>query len=120
MRRKRLREWSFGFIITKAKAIAHGAKEIVGVDLLELGPCLAGMGDTATLAIKSATADDITAAQRLTVRRHELAPYEQQLAAASRRFLLARAEQQLAAHRSILETISTSAVRYQPDHGRHP
>jgi hypothetical protein len=115
LRRKTIREWSFGYIVTQAKAIAHGAKEIFGVDIIELGPCAVGVGDTATLAVKGVTAADVADRAR---RRAQLARYEQQLAAASRRFQLARAGQQLAAHHAILETISTTAVRNQQDHRR--
>jgi len=53
LRRRALREWSFAFHVTSAKPLAAGARELLSVDLLELGPTLAGVGDTATLAVKS-------------------------------------------------------------------
>lgn len=53
LQRRTLSEWSFGFLITRAKTLASGVRELLAVDLVELGPTVRGAGDTATLALKS-------------------------------------------------------------------
>jgi|SRR4051812_3619034 HK97 family phage prohead protease len=104
LRRKTLKEWSFAFVITKSKELARGTREILKLDLLEIGPCLSGVGTSATLAVK---AEDLSAAiqarlakHRQAVRVDHVAPLEAQLVGAQRRWRLARAEQDLANRRT--------------------
>jgi HK97 family phage prohead protease len=52
LQRKALREWSFGFVIQRAKPLPSGGRELLALDLVELGPCLVGVGDTETVAVK--------------------------------------------------------------------
>jgi HK97 family phage prohead protease len=99
LQRKALREWSFAFLITKSKQLARGAREILGLQLLEIGPCLSGVGTSATLTVKAAGVADVRRiVQRQAMRRAELAPVEAALAATSQRLSLARAEHDLAVY----------------------
>jgi hypothetical protein len=51
--------------------LKDGIRELLAVDLIELGPCVVGVGDTAALATK---ADDVQAA--LAAHRRRLDPLE--------------------------------------------
>jgi HK97 family phage prohead protease len=89
LRRGVLAEWSFGFLITKARNLARGAREIAGIDLIEVGPCLRGLGTTATLATK---AEDVKASLRASQQalvRERLAPHRARLDIFARRRQLA-------------------------------
>jgi HK97 family phage prohead protease len=55
IQRKALSEWSFAYRVIRAKPRPKGGRELLCVDLLEIGPCLAGVGETATLDVKAAT-----------------------------------------------------------------
>jgi len=55
--RKALSEWSYGYRVVRAKATAAG-RELLSLDLIEIGPCLVGVGDTETIAVKSDTQAD--------------------------------------------------------------
>jgi len=48
--------WSFGYEVKKERTAKDGARDLLEVDLLELGPTLVGMNpDAITLAVKEAT-----------------------------------------------------------------
>ena len=84
VRDRRLREWSFAFNIKKANKLADGTRELLALDLLEFGPCLRGVGDTATIAVKATTDDD----RRRELARVELAPHRLRLDLAQRRLAI--------------------------------
>ena len=52
--RHTLREWSFAAFLTEVNRLPDGSREITEAALVEVGPCLKGIGRTATLAVKSA------------------------------------------------------------------
>lgn len=70
LQRKAISEWSFAFRILKAKPLTNGLRELLRLDLIELGPCMVGVGDTATLSVKSARAHE--EADPLAARRAQL------------------------------------------------
>ena len=89
LQRKALREWSFTFLPIERKALAHGAREFLKVDLREIGPCLIGCGDTQTIAVKAApTVGDVAEARQRLVA-VALAPHYQRLDLIARRVRLA-------------------------------
>jgi hypothetical protein len=87
--RKALREWSFGFLIAKSKPLGRMGRELLEVTLIELGPTVAGVGDTATLAVKSDTTSPVLE-RRQALARMQLAPFQARLGVAKRRIVLAR------------------------------
>jgi HK97 family phage prohead protease len=64
--RKALSEWSYGFRILRAKAMGRG-RELLALDLVELGPCVCGVGDTETIAVKSDARIDLHAEDRARI-----------------------------------------------------
>jgi HK97 family phage prohead protease len=79
-----LTEWSFAYLVQKAKRLADGTRELLQIELLEIGPTLVGMGDTATLAVK---AEDL----KTNGTPGPLAPYFAQLDLVRRQIRLERA-----------------------------
>jgi HK97 family phage prohead protease len=55
--RKALSEWSFGFVVRQARSLPRGGRELVAVDLVEIGPTLAGAGETQTIDVKGGRHD---------------------------------------------------------------
>jgi uncharacterized protein len=82
MQRRTLKEWSFGYLVQKAKTLAAGTRELLQIDLLELGPTLVGMGDTSTIGLKDAVTP---------VRVDALTPHRIRLDLVRRRLALERA-----------------------------
>jgi HK97 family phage prohead protease len=55
LKRKALSQWSFGYIVRQSKPLPGGGRELLAVDLLELGPTLIGAGQTHTVDVKGHT-----------------------------------------------------------------
>lgn len=86
LQRGALREWSFGFLVPKggARPLPTGGRELLDLELVELGPTVKGAGETETLEVRSQAADfradsgrhaqspALTDAQRLAPRRAQL------------------------------------------------
>jgi HK97 family phage prohead protease len=93
LQRKTLREWSYGFTIQRFKTLADGCRELLAVDLIELGPCVIGVGDTATLATKAEDVQAALAAHRRQLVAAQLEPYRARLDVVRRRIALQRSLQ---------------------------
>jgi Escherichia/Staphylococcus phage prohead protease len=87
LQRKALNEWSFGFRIPDggSHVLANGMRELRQITLLELGPCLAGVGDTATLEVKAEARRVDLLAERQALARVSLEPLRAQLEVAQYR-----------------------------------
>src|SRR5687768_7764238 len=53
LQRGALREWSYGFLIKQSRPLANGGRELLELDLVELGPTLVGAGTTETLEVRA-------------------------------------------------------------------
>jgi hypothetical protein len=81
-----LREWSFGFLVKQSRPLAHGARELLELDLVELGPTLKGMGDTETLEVRGAQGIEHASSVSMTLTVEELlAPFRARLGVAQQR-----------------------------------
>ena len=56
LERRALSEWSFSAVVRDARDLPTGGRELLELHLLEIGPTLVGVGDTATLEVASALA----------------------------------------------------------------
>ena len=54
LQRGALREWSYGFLVKQSRPLASGGRELLDVDLVELGPTLKGAGVTETVEVRAA------------------------------------------------------------------
>lgn len=86
LQRRALREWSFRFRVLRS-APSDTGRELQAVELIELGPCLSGAGDTQTIAVKSDEGLTVDEARR-QMTATALAPYRAELDRASRRMAL--------------------------------
>jgi hypothetical protein len=86
LQRGALSEWSMGFSIQKSRPLPSGGREITQAHLIELGPCLAGAGETETVSVKADAADVDTRRQQLAA--VLLAPHRARLDLLTRRLRL--------------------------------
>ena len=84
LQRKALSEWSFAYRVRQSKPLPNGGRELLAIDIIGIGPCLAGVGDTATIAVKAdaARAASPVAAERAQLGDRPAAPRESRSTAA--------------------------------------
>lgn len=88
LQRKALSEWSLAFTIQKAKPRPGGGRTIEQAHLLEVGPCLAGKGETETISVKAAGDVADVEKMRRALAGIALAPYRHRIDLLSRRLRL--------------------------------
>lgn len=72
LQRRALSEWSFAYEITKSSPLPSGGRALEAVQLVEIGPCLRGVGTTQTISVKADGGDRRSLPDPLATHRAQL------------------------------------------------